>query len=315
MEKNKKNAKTQNKKRKNTTKMNPFDNFLFNVFSKIAKKWDDEEHAKLKNEKCPEGVTEIKDIFYAGDKNKSHTLDVYFKQSGKNFPILIDIHGGAFVSGSKFSDRLFCFTMADEGLLVFNVNYTLALKKASVFDEIHEIHTAVSWILAHASEYGGDLSKIYFSGHSAGAILAVVETLTNLDENMRQLFELQKLNYTISGLLINCGFMGFYQNILPYQMLRKVIFPAKAEKTEKFKSLIFSKNPSLKLLPKTFLVTNSKDEIKYMTVGFKKLLDKVGVENEISTESEGGHVGLIYIRSQKNLDVIKRALEFLEVLN
>ena len=306
-----KSKKKKGEKASKSAKTNFFDSFLIEVAKKIRKKWDGEENLKLEGKNFPEGVTCVKDVSYAGDKKQSHTLDIYFKEQSKLKAILIDIHGGAFVSGSKESDRLFAGTMASLGYLVFSLNYGLAPGSADVFGQIRDVHLATGWIVKNAKTYGGDLKNVYFSGHSAGAVLSVAEILLNIDSKMREAYKLEKLDYDVKGAILNCGFMRFYQNILPYQLTRRVVFPPKFEKDERYKFLLFNKNDKLKELPKIFLVTNSKDEIKSMTFYFDKLLTSIGLRHKLSKESEGGHVGLIYDPlSEKNRKVIEEINRF-----
>lgn len=304
----------QSKKKKSSknAKLGLWDSFLIEIAKKIGKKWDREEKVKLSGKQIPENVSCLEDVWYAADEKRAHTLDIYYTKQNNPMPILIDIHGGAFVSGSKESDRLFAGALASLGFLVFSVNYRLAPKSADVFGQIEDVHAATEWILKNAKTYNGDLKNIYFSGHSAGAVLAVAEILLNLDDDMREAYSLKKLDYEVKGAILNCGFMRFYQNILPYQMTRKVVFPPKPEKDARYKFLLFDKNEKLKLLPRLFLITNSKDEIRAMTLYFDKLLNKVGVLHGLSKKSEGGHVGIIYNPlSPKNEKVLHEAIEFL----
>lgn len=313
-----KNKKT-NKKAKTSknAKLGVWDNFLADIALKIRKKWDEEERVKLEGMPLPEGVEEITDIAYAGDKLKAHTLDIYFPAKKKgSLPVLIDVHGGAFVSGSKFSDRLFGYAMASIGFLVFNVEYRLAPKKADVFKQIEDVYRATQWIVKNAKTYGGDLNNIYFSGHSAGAVLAVAEILLNLDEDMRMAYGFEKIYFDIKGAILNCGYMRFYQNLLPYQMVKRVVFPPKPEKDARYNYLRFDKNEKLSLLPKIFLVTNSKDDIRAMTLYFDKLLRNAGVPHKLTKESVGGHVGLLYDPlCEKNSRVLTEIMEFFEIKN
>ncbi|GLH76228.1 hypothetical protein SSBR45G_11360 [Bradyrhizobium sp. SSBR45G] len=103
-------------------------------------------------------------------------LDVFTPDSAAApRPILIFVHGGAFIGGNKrttpdspFYDNIMLWA-ARSGFVGVNITYRLAPKfpwPAGVED----VASAVQWVAAHAAENGGDPSRVYLMGHSAGAV-------------------------------------------------------------------------------------------------------------------------------------------------
>jgi acetyl esterase/lipase len=102
-------------------------------------------------------------------------LDIFMPQnvtSGR--PVLIFVHGGAFVRGNKrlpdspFYDNIMLWAVKS-GFIGVNITYRLAPQfpwPAGAED----IATAVQWVSKAIVERGGDASRIYLMGHSAGAI-------------------------------------------------------------------------------------------------------------------------------------------------
>ncbi|MDC8785241.1 alpha/beta hydrolase [Roseateles koreensis] len=86
-------------------------------------------------------------------------------------PIMMFVHGGAFVRGQKDSNdqvygnvaRLF----ARHGWLGVNVEYRLAPEAPFPAGAL-DVGLAVDWVRAHAAEFSGDASRIVLMGHSAG---------------------------------------------------------------------------------------------------------------------------------------------------
>ncbi|MBI2606532.1 MAG: alpha/beta hydrolase [Deltaproteobacteria bacterium] len=115
-----------------------------------------------------------------GRESRTKRLDIYFppKHPGTpaKYPVVIHFHGGGFRIFSKESHALVAATLAKRGHLVFNVDYRLAPRypyPAALEDAVD----AYRWVIAHAQEYGGDLSRLSVAGESAGANLALALSL------------------------------------------------------------------------------------------------------------------------------------------
>ncbi len=263
--------------------------------------------------KLDRGVKVVKDISYTNDNSLEHKLDIHYKDNHKLKPILVNIHGGGFISGYKEMDSLFANYLAQRGLVVFNVNYRLAYPTIHVFDQIEDIAHALKWIVANAEKYEANSHEMYIAGHSAGGVLAVAEALLCTDKKMREDFNLEERNYSYRGIILDCGALHIYRKSIAYWGMRNMIFPKGYNKMARYQYLIFENNRSLSTLPKTVLLTNEKDELKNMTYHFKKLLDDQGVDNILLDSGTDGHVGIIfkpYTReNQKRLDDIQQYFE------
>jgi acetyl esterase/lipase len=102
-------------------------------------------------------------------------LDIFMPQnvtSGR--PVLIFVHGGAFVRGNKrppdspFYDNVMLWAVKN-GFIGVNIDYRLAPQfpwPAGAED----VASAVIWVSDEIIERGGDPSRIYLMGHSAGAM-------------------------------------------------------------------------------------------------------------------------------------------------
>jgi acetyl esterase/lipase len=115
------------------------------------------------------GVSVTKDVAYAGDPRQ--VLDVYRPHDTNAAPVVIFVHGGAFVRGDKdidgevYANVLYYF--ARHGLLALNMEYRRAPEFAYP-SGAQDVAGAVAWAKANARAYGGDPERIFLIGHSAG---------------------------------------------------------------------------------------------------------------------------------------------------
>ena len=51
--------------------------------------------------KVPDGITVHRDLSYVADGHERQKLDLYVPDTGENLPLIIWIHGGAWLGGDK----------------------------------------------------------------------------------------------------------------------------------------------------------------------------------------------------------------------
>lgn len=122
------------------------------------------------------------EIEYNVSYNQEQTLDIYHPTQSKldRSPVLVFIHGGAWIAGRKESINVNRFNQSinrlrNEGYVIITPNYTLAKIGHSPFPQcIIDIYQALEWIKSHAEEYQLDLNNLGVFGESAGAHLAMM---------------------------------------------------------------------------------------------------------------------------------------------
>ena len=100
----------------------------------------------------------------------------YFSAHARG-PVLMFIHGGYWQMRAKEDFSALARGPLAHGIDVAMIGYTLA-PDISLGGIVAEIRTAIRWLAAHADERGGDASRMYVSGWSAGGQL----TASVLDE-------------------------------------------------------------------------------------------------------------------------------------
>ena len=131
-------------------------------------------YAPLQEKEPYQGVKVDRDVKYGpADRN---LLDIFAPDNVTSArPVLIFVHGGAFVGGNKrttptspFYDNIMLWA-ARNGFVGVNVTYRLA-PLAPWPAGTEDIAAAVKWITDKIGERGGNPARIYLMGHSAGAV-------------------------------------------------------------------------------------------------------------------------------------------------
>ena len=116
----------------------------------------------------------VKTVFY-GDSLFKYTpeeinnlsLDINYSPNKKNLPVIIYLHGGGLTSDQKYVPAV----LKNSNFVVVDPNYRLSpYVKCPTY--IKDVASSVAWVFNNISQYGGDSTKIYLTGFSAGAFLA-----------------------------------------------------------------------------------------------------------------------------------------------
>jgi acetyl esterase/lipase len=125
----------------------------------------------------PIGLTapaqEFADLAYAG-LSPAQSLDLYLpRRTGRAVPLVIDIHGGAFMGGTKSDSRGRIDSLLARGYAVASVNYRLS-EEAPFPAGVKDAKAAVRWLRAASPRYGLDPTRFAAWGDSAGGYFAVM---------------------------------------------------------------------------------------------------------------------------------------------
>lgn len=264
---------------------------------KMLRRWEKNDTKKLAGKPLPGGIIAMKDIPYANDTLRGHKLDIYMQENpSEKLPVLVDIHGGGFMSGYKELDRLFGYHMAQKGFLVYNLNYRLAYFDTTIPGQVQDIALAAQWIFDNLEQCGGDKSRVFLCGHSAGAVLALMEALASVSPRVGQLFDDTGSGRTYAGIVLDCGLMAPYKKSLGYWGMRSMCFEKGYQNQDYYRAMVWPDVPEIALLPKVYLISNAKDELRRMTLDFNGLLDARGVEHKMNYQTGKGlgHMAVIY---------------------
>lgn len=93
-------------------------------------------------------------------------LDVAYEKGGEGRPVIVWFHGGGLTSGRRSCPA----ELQRDGAVIVGVGYPFA-DKVELAEILDAASAAVAWTVKNIGKYGGDVSKIYIAGHSAGGYI------------------------------------------------------------------------------------------------------------------------------------------------
>ena len=113
------------------------------------------------------------DIPYADPAHERQVLDIHSPDGAKNLPVVFWIHGGGWQTGDKTDVQIKPRVFAERGFVFVSTNYRL-LPQVEMEVLIRDVAKSLGWVHKNIAGHGGDPTRIFVMGHSAGAQLAAL---------------------------------------------------------------------------------------------------------------------------------------------
>ncbi|MFM9960209.1 MAG: alpha/beta hydrolase fold domain-containing protein [Planctomycetaceae bacterium] len=119
------------------------------------------------------GVKMERDISYVPNGDEAQKLDLYLpeKPAEHPLPLIVHIHGGAWMAGNKFPCPV--VGMVGKGYAVASVEYRFS-QKAKFPAQIQDCQAAIRWLRANSLEHNIDPNRVGVVGGSAGGHLSAL---------------------------------------------------------------------------------------------------------------------------------------------
>ncbi len=223
----------------------------------------------------PKNVAEIKDIYYSDDHLPAHRLDIFRPADRKSevLPVIINIHGGGLLMGSKEFNRFFCARLCKNGYMVYSIEYRL-VPDCSFFDQLSDVFMAMDYIKQRIADDYGDTANIYACADSGGACLLTYASAMIHNNKLANAAGIKPASIKLNAI----GFISgmFYTNRFDKigLFLPKYLY-GRHYKKEAFAPYI---NPECsditEYLPPVFMVTSRNDNLRRYTTDFAMALKK-----------------------------------------
>lgn len=164
-------------------------------------------------------VTTVNDVTYKELENENLKLNIYHPIKEGKYPVIIFIHGGGWITGSKdgFLESRILKRLAYMGYTIFNIDYRLAPlptiqtyrdiphDNPTIREMVSDVRASILYATQNAADYKGDPNSLFLFGKSAGAHLALLTAFSCEDK----FFDMEGIDCSIYDFKI-AGVIAFY---------------------------------------------------------------------------------------------------------
>ncbi len=266
--------------------------FLFGLILVVSnlKAQDATTASDVKKVPLLKGFTQKLNVVYTTAPNWEGKMDIYLPPNeNKASPVIINIHGGGWSSGSKDTQGGFT-PFFKAGFAVANIAYRLT-GQATAPAAIEDTRCALIYLISNAKTLNIDVNKIVIMGGSAGGHLALMGGLLANDNRFDTNCPGAK-NVKVAAIIDKYGIVDVGdQNYGRFRSGSEVKWLG-----DKVKDYAFIKSVSpiyqiKKDSPPVFIVHGDADPtVPYQqSIDLKKKLDEMGIKNEFLTIPGGLH--------------------------
>ena len=227
--------------------------------------------------RVPDDVLEYLDMPFPGAGGVPLAVDIFrAREPGlRPLPVVVMIHGGGLVVGTRKMSRTFCENLAARGFLVFAPEYRRATE-ADISQEIGDVIAAFSYVSDKLTEYGGDADRVVIVSESAGTFLSVYAIAAMGSPALREVFGLSGGSLRIRALACFSGLFYTTRRDKVGLVYARNLY-GKKRKDASFMHYINPECPDvMEQLPPVFLAGSDADFLKDNTKRYTAALRKAG---------------------------------------
>src|SRR5215471_19777928 len=123
---------------------------------------------------------DVKDVEYLRHGDKPLLARLFTPRGSGPFPLIVELHGGAWVRGDRTNGDVINTALAKSGVVVAALDFRVP-PEASYPASMADINYGVRWLKAHASEYGSRPDLVGIAGSSSGGHQAMLAAMRPRD--------------------------------------------------------------------------------------------------------------------------------------
>src|SRR5262245_27876887 len=123
----------------------------------------------------------VEDVEYIRHSGTPYLATVYRPQGTGPFPIVVELHGGAWCRSDRHGDKLIHESLAKSGVIVVSPDWRQPMAGPGYPASFQDIHYCIRWAKSKAAEWGGRADMVGSSGNSSGGHQAMLLAMRPFD--------------------------------------------------------------------------------------------------------------------------------------
>lgn len=225
----------------------------------------------------PDDLACFEDLAYESADGAHLEADAYrpADASADPLPVAVFVHGGGFFVGDRKANRAYAELLAQRGYVVLVPDYRL-IDEADGLHAIADVCATLTYLTDHATELGGDLTRVLMIGESAGAFLALYTTALAHSATLRETLGIEAPEIAVRGLACFAGMFYTTGNDPIGLVYRRDLFGARLRDVT-FRQLVNPEDPRVESqLPPMLLATSGADFLRSYTLRYNRSLAMAG---------------------------------------
>ena len=258
--------------------------------------------------------------YYTDQNGEKNGVNVYYTEDEiKDKPIIIYIHGGGWIKGSKDDHISMNKNFAKNGYIVISLDYELSTEEKNNWNFTEkQLCYGILWVKNNAYTYNGDTNKIYMIGDSAGGnlLLNISYKINNGEYDTIDQQELPKIN-AVSVIYPVINLIDFYNNesLIMGDSAKKMVTSYVGGNPHEYSKRYESLNPINHItdkIPPTLIVVGERDSLvpPNSTYIFAERLEKNKLKNKLIRIPYCNHAGDNSINNFMGQTYIKNTLKW-----
>ena len=227
-----------------------------------------------------EGLREYRDISYNNRSGKELLMDIFepIVEKGIELPVIVNIHGGGLIGGSKNISAGFCRQLAKRGYLVFSLEYRL-IPNVRVYEQFDDVCAGMDCIGRKLVEFDVDFTRIYMVAESAGAYLATYVAAMKKSEDLQKAIGYKPTNMVFRAMGLISGMFYTTRKDMLGRFLSRSIYGKDARSIAMAKYTNPEHPEIIYRIPPCYLITSKADMLERYTLDFAGELGNKGVKH------------------------------------
>ncbi len=230
-----------------------------------------------------DNLKEYIDVPYENRQGHTLYMDIFEPTDvapNTELPVIVVIHGGGLIAGSKSGSVGFCRLLAQKGYLIFSLEYRL-VPEVRVYEQFDDICAGMDCVGRKLIDFNVDITRIYLAAESAGAYLATYVAAMKHSKELQDAigYPPSRMKFKALGLISG---MFYTTRKDGTGRLFASSFYGKDQKSREMARYTNPEHPEIIYnIPPCYLTTSKADSLERYTLDFAGELGNKGIEHTL----------------------------------